>query len=44
MKEDYEIDFGKYEGKKISEVPASYLVWCYESLPNRSYAKRRRIY
>jgi uncharacterized protein (DUF3820 family) len=22
--------FGKHKGKKLSEVPASYLLWCYD--------------
>ena len=24
------MQFGKYKGKKMKDVPASYLIWCYE--------------
>ena len=28
--DDYTMPFGKYEGKAIANVPASYLLWLYE--------------
>lgn len=31
MKEDEVMPFGKHQGKKLANVPASYLVWFYES-------------
>lgn len=30
MKEWELMDFGKYKGEKLGDVPAKYLVWCYE--------------
>ena len=26
-----DIGFGKYKGTKIANVPASYLIWCYNN-------------
>ena len=28
LKDDMLMDFGKYKDKKMSEIPASYLIWC----------------
>jgi len=28
----YTFDFGKHEGKRIGDVPASYLEWCIDNL------------
>ena len=33
--------FGKYQGKPLSEVPLSYLIWLYE---NRKFNRELRIY
>jgi len=30
MSDDYIFTFGKYQGQCIENVPASYLLWCYE--------------
>lgn len=29
--EDYKIKTGKHRGKTLKEVPASYLIWCYDN-------------
>ncbi len=28
--------FGKHKGKRLVDVPADYLLWCYENLTNLS--------
>lgn len=30
MKDTDLMPFGKYKGEKLANVPASYLLWCYE--------------
>lgn len=30
LKDGDEMPFGKYGGEKLGDVPASYLLWCYE--------------
>lgn len=32
MRDEYRISFGLHAGKRISEVPAEYLLWCYNNL------------
>lgn len=31
LKEEPIIKYGKYEGKKVSQIPAEYLIWLYEN-------------
>ena len=35
------IDFGKHKGKKLKNVPHSYLIWCLENCGNLSRHMRR---
>lgn len=31
LKDDSEMPYGKHAGTKMANVPASYLIWCYEN-------------
>lgn len=39
MTDESVITFGKYKGEKLANVPASYLLWLYES--DKSYGELR---
>lgn len=38
--EEYVLDFGKYKGTKLANVPADYLVYCYENKLLEGFAKK----
>jgi uncharacterized protein (DUF3820 family) len=35
--------FGKFRGREVAELPASYLAWCWENVPFRSPQLREAI-
>lgn len=40
--EDVTMPFGKYKGKKIDEIPDSYLIWLYDNV-NMNYMLREAV-
>ena len=46
MTDTTKIEFGKYKGKMIGQVPANYLLWFYENLrdKNSPWAKEFKEY
>jgi len=43
MNDNYLMPFGKYEGKALVNVSASYLLYIYENFPNLSSKLRKYI-
>jgi uncharacterized protein (DUF3820 family) len=35
--------FGKHKGIELDDVPANYLLWCYENIPQLDYGVKAYI-